>query len=187
MTRLASQYTLWLLLALPGLFLVLAWKSDFWTYGQVVSKSGLWSAQLLILTLAVTPLRRVFGATGPTRFLLRRRRDFGIATFLYGLLHTIVYLVQKAEIGRILAEAQEFWLAAGWIAILIFGVLAAISNDFFVRKLRQNWKRLQRLVYAAAVLTFVHWTISAFDPLTAYVHIAVLLGIEAVRFIPRRA
>ena len=43
------------------------------------------------------------------------------------------------------------------------------------------WRRLHRLVYPAAVLTFLHWVLAAFDPMTAYIHIAVLAVIELVR------
>ncbi|CDX58009.1 Sulfoxide reductase heme-binding subunit YedZ (fragment) [Mesorhizobium plurifarium] len=65
-----SQYVLWALLSLPGLFLIVAWIGGFWAYGRAVSQSGEWSAQLLILTLAVTPLRRLLGATALTRYLV---------------------------------------------------------------------------------------------------------------------
>ncbi|CDX58008.1 hypothetical protein MPL3365_290045 [Mesorhizobium plurifarium] len=69
---------------------------------------------------------------------------------------------------------------------MIFIALAATSNDFAVRTLRRNWKRLHRVVYLAALLLFVHWVLSAFDPLAAYLHLTVLLALEAVRFPPNR-
>lgn len=186
MNQTASQYALWLVLSLPGLFLIIFLASDFWTYGQAVSKSGEWSAQLLILTLAVTPLRRMFGATGLIRFLLRGRRDLGVATFFYTALHTSIYIGRKADIGLIATEAQELWLAAGWVAMVALSVLAATSNNFSVRILRNNWKLLHRLAYASALLIFIHWVLSAFDPFAAYLHLALLLSIEALRFLPTR-
>jgi methionine sulfoxide reductase heme-binding subunit len=182
-----SHYALWALLSLPGLCLVFAWTSGLWTYGQAVSQSGEWSAQLLILTLAVTPLRRMLGATVLTQFLTRRRRAVGVATFCYAALHTVIYVVQKADMVRMVSEARELWLAVGWVALLLFAALAATSNDAAVRALRRNWKRLHRMVYPAALLVFVHWILSAFDPSTAYLHLAVLLAIETVKFVPRRA
>jgi len=187
MNQRVVRFFFWMALVLPAIFLVLAWQRDIWTYGQAVSKSGEWSAQLLIATLAVTPLRRLLGATAVTRFLVRRRRNLGVATFLYALLHTIIYVLQKADLGRITSEAQEFWLATGWAAMLALLVVAAISNDYFVRLLRQNWKRVQRLVYPVAILVFIHWTISAFDPLAAYLHLALLFVIEVIRFFPRKS
>ena len=61
MTRLlASQPLLWVLLALPGLWAVARWATGAATYGGVVSDTGLWAAWLLIVTMAVTPLRLLF-------------------------------------------------------------------------------------------------------------------------------
>ena len=59
--------------------------------------------------------------------------------------------------------------------------LAATSSDAAVRALKRSWKRLHRLVYPAAVLAFAHWALTAFDPGTAYLHIAALAAIELVR------
>ena len=50
-----------------------------------------------------------------------------------------------------------------------------------VRALGRAWKRLHRLVYPAAILAFLHWVLTAYDPATAYVHVAILTAIEAVR------
>ena len=47
----------------------------------------------------------------------------------------------------------------------------------------RNWKRLHRFVYAGAILLFVHWALSAFDPTTAYIHLAILAALEAIRIV----
>jgi sulfoxide reductase heme-binding subunit YedZ len=177
---------LWAVLAAPGLWLVGAWITGAATYGEVVSQSGLWSIEFFILALAVSPARRLFGVRAWTTYLLRRRRDLGVAAFCYGAGHTIVYLIRKADLNRILTEAREAWLLAGWAALAILAILAVTSNDASLRLLKRNWKRLHRFVYPAALLVFVHWVMSAFDPLAAYAHLAVLAGIEAIRFWPRR-
>jgi sulfoxide reductase heme-binding subunit YedZ len=165
----------------PGIWLLARLASGAATYGEVVSDSGVWSAQLLILTLAITPLRLAFGHRRWVAWLARRRRDFGVATFAYAAAHTVVYVARKADLQLILEEGREPWLMAGWIALAVFLPLAATSNDAAMRLLRRAWKRVHRLVYVGAFLTFVHWALSTFDPLVAYIHIGVLASLEAVR------
>lgn len=178
-----SHPLLWALLALPGAWMLSRWASGASTYGEVVSDSGVWAAQLLILTMAVTPARLLFRRGEWLIWLVRRRRDFGVAAFAYAFGHTAVYVIRKYDWGLILEEAMEPWLLVGWIALAIFLPLAVTSNDASVRLLRRNWKRLHRLVYAGAILVFVHWALSAFDPLIAYVHVGVLLSLEATRIV----
>ena len=72
-------------------------------------------------------------------------------------------------------------MLAGWLAFALFVPLAATSNDMATRALKRTWKRLHRLVYPAAILTFLHWVLAAFDPATAYIHIAIITAIELVR------
>jgi sulfoxide reductase heme-binding subunit YedZ len=50
-----------------------------------------------------------------------------------------------------------------------------------MRALKRSWKRLHRLVYPAAILTFLHWMWASFDPTTAYIHAAILAAIELLR------
>jgi sulfoxide reductase heme-binding subunit YedZ len=177
----APRLLLWAILAIPGATLLVLYATGTYSYGQVVGESGEWAARLLILTLAVTPLRMVFRKGPIIRWLVRRRRDFGVATFAYALGHTIVYLIRKADPGLIIEEAVDPWLLAGWIAMAILLALALTSTDGAVRALGRWWKRLHRFVYAAAVLLFVHWLLSAFDPTAAYVHLAILAALELAR------
>ncbi|MGD2133523.1 MAG: ferric reductase-like transmembrane domain-containing protein [Maricaulaceae bacterium] len=173
--------TLWLVLSLPAAASSYFYLTGETSYGQFIHSSGDYAVWLLMATLAVTPLRLMTGSAGWVMWLMRRRRDLGVATFAYALLHTVVYLERKASLGLIWTEAQEPGLATGWIAGLIFAVLAITSNDISVRKLGPAWKRLHRVVYFGAILTFVHWLLVAFDPTTAILHAAALAAIEAVR------
>lgn len=174
---------LWLVLALPGLGMAWAWlfTPDAYGYGHAIGDSGDWAAWLLLLTLAVTPLRLLFRGHGWTTWLLRRRRDLGVASFAYAAGHTALYLWNKAEVARIVGEMVQPQYLTGWLALALFIPLAITSNDVSVRRLRRSWKKLHRLVYPAAVLTFLHWALTAFDPMTAYIHIGILAAIEILR------
>ena len=137
--------------------------------------------RLLIATLAITPLNLAFPKAGWLRWLLLQRRDIGLVTFLYALAHVVVYLVDEADLEKVLEEAMSPGLWTGWIAFLIFLPLAATSNNMSVRALGQRWKRLHQGVYLAAVLTFIHWILTAFDPTAGVVHFAVLIAILLAR------
>ncbi len=178
-----SRALLWLGLALPGLWMLYRWTTspDVYGYGHIIADSGDWAAWLLMLTLVVTPLRLLFPKRGWVIWLMRRRRDFGVASFAYAAGHTIIYLADKASFDAILADMMSAEYLTGWLAFALFVPLAVTSNDIAVRALKRSWKRLHRLVYPAAILTFVHWVLTAYDPTTAIIHIVVLAVIELGR------
>ena len=184
MTAIAgSRPLLWLVLALPGLWILWRWAAtpDAYGYGHAIGDSGDWAAWLLMLTLAVTPLRLLFRRRSWSAWLMRRRRDFGVASFAYAAGHTIIYLANKPSLDAILSDLGLADILIGWLALALFVPLAATSNDVAVRALGRSWKRLHRLVYPAAILTFLHWVLASFDPTTAYIHIGILAAIELVR------
>lgn len=182
-TRLASRPVLWLVLALPGASILLRWAvtPDLYGFGHAIGESGDWAAWLLMLTLAVTPIRLLFRRQAWAIWLMRRRRYLGVASFAYAAGHTAIYLYDKGSLTIVLNQMAQPDMLFGWLALALFMPLAATSNDISVRAMKRAWKRLHRLVYPAAILTFLHWVLAAFDPTTAYVHIAVLAAIELVR------
>ena len=184
----ASRALLWLVLALPGLWILWRWAAtpEAYGFGHAIGDSGDWAAWLLMLTLAVTPLRLVFRGTKWTNWLMRRRRDIAVASFAYAAGHTVIYLADKASLDIVLAELGLPELLTGWLALALFVPLAATSNNVSVRALKRSWKRLHRLVYPAAILTFLHWVLTAYDPTTAYIHAGILAAIEIVRIALQR-
>lgn len=178
MTR--GRLFLWLALALPALWIGWQWIAtpESYGFGHAIKDSGDWAAWLLLLTLAVTPLRLAFRRARWTLWLMKRRRDLGVASFAYAAIHTAIYLVDKASLAVILEQAAGTDLLTGWLALAIFLPLAITSNDRSMRAMKRGWKRLHRLVHPAAVLVFVHWALTAFDPVTAYIHIGILAAIE---------
>lgn len=179
----ASRPLLWLLLGLPAAWILYRWATapDTYGYGHAIGDSGDLAVWLLMLTLAVTPLRLLFRRRIWSAWLMQRRRDFGVASFAYASGHTIIYLAKKASLDAILADLTLPDILVGWLALALFVPLAATSNDIATRALKRSWKRLHRLVYPAAILTFLHWVLAAYDPTTAYIHIAALAAIELVR------
>lgn len=184
LVRLLNAYWfVWLVLALPGAVLTYRYASGSTFYGEYLHVTGELGVWLLMLTLAVTPLKLVFRGAGWVLWLARRRRYIGVAAFGYSLLHAGAYLERQAAFAPIVTEAAEPALATGWIALLVMLALAVTSNDTAVRRLRAGWKWLHRTVYAAAVLTFAHWILTAFDPTAAYVHLGILAALQAIRLV----
>ena len=172
---------LWFVLLLPALWMLNAWRIEAMFYGEVLHFTGELSARLLMLSMAVTPFRLMFPNASWPNWLLQRRRYIGIAAFFYAALHTVVYLDRKRDISLILDEAGDFAMWTGWVAFLIFVVLAVTSNDASVKALQRTWKKIHRYVYLAALLTFAHWIFAAFDFVPGLIHFAILLGLELYR------
>lgn len=185
-TTLNSRYFLWIVLALPFIWLVNAYRVGDLFYGEVIHVSGEFSARLLILALAVTPLRFMFSNAGWPAWLLQRRRYFGVASFMYALLHTVVYIQKKASLTLIWQEGMSFNMWSGWLAFCVFLALAITSNDSSVRRLKRTWKKLHRWVYPAALLVFAHWVFIAFDFVPGLVHFLIVLSLQAYRLWKRR-
>ncbi len=173
----------WLLLAAPGAFLIWRYATGVMGYGSFVTWSGDIAVWLLILALAVTPLRTLFSG-GWTRFFVRRRRDFGVASFAYACGHLVVYAMRKADVDLILSEATGLGMLAGWLAFFIFIPLALTSNNLSIRLLKGSWRKLHWLVYPAAALTMAHWFLTAYEPTVAIVHAVILGVLLGLRFAP---
>jgi sulfoxide reductase heme-binding subunit YedZ len=95
----------------------------------------------------------------------------------------LAYLWKLASVAKILEEGAQPEMWTGWIALVIFLALAITSNKASTRKLGRRWKSLHRLVYLAAVLTFVHWLLVAFNPASGLVHAGILIALETFRVV----
>lgn len=181
------KYFLWLLLALPLLWLSNEFRAGDLFYGEVMHLSGEFSVRLLMIALAATPLRLLFSNARWPNWLLHQRRYIGVASFAYAALHTVVYVNHKRDLDLIISEAADFSMWTGWVALVIFVALAITSNDASVRRLRRRWKKLHRWVYLAALLTFAHWIFAAFDFLPGLIHLSLILALECYRLWKHRS
>ncbi len=151
---------------------------------DVCGKTGL---NLLLITLAVTPLRRW---TGINR-LITFRRPLGLFAFFYVTLHFVTYVVldlglifQPALAGQILLAdiAERPYITVGFTAFVLLIPLAATSTRALQRRLGRNWAKLHRLIYVVAVLGIIHyyWQVKSdldfVQPLIYATILAVLLG-----------
>lgn len=172
----------WLLLSVPALVSLIGfWRGDVIAM-DMLHPTGEWSARFMILAMILSPLLSVIGPKPWLNWLVRRRRALGVASFLYALLHLVFYLVDMGNLDDILAEFWALGIWTGWAAMLLFVPLAMTSNDASLRRLKAGWKRLQRLVYPAALLVLVHWIFIHNNLGPALVHFIPLAMIVAARF-----
>ncbi len=146
-----------MLLALPALLLELAWWQGRIDTMDMLHPTGEWSARFMILAMMIGPMLGLFGPRLGLNWLLARRRYLGVAAFCYALMHLIFYFVDMGNLDDMLAEFWAPGIWTGWAALLLMIPLAVTSNNAAMRSLKAGWKRLQRLVYPAALLTLLHW------------------------------
>jgi len=121
----------------------------------VIHETGEWAVRFLLLSLAVTPLRRI----GKWPRLVLVRRMVGLAALAYGLAHLMLYAVElNLDIARVASEIlRRIYLTIGFAALLGLAALGATSTDRAVRRLGRNWGRLHSIAYVIAVLALLHF------------------------------
>lgn len=178
----AGKGVLWAALAVPAVFVLhrYATTPDIWP-GDLLHPTGEWSARMIIVALMLTPLGHLFPANRAVRWLIRHRRAFGVAGFGYAVLHLIFYVLDMEGVAAMLAEIGAPGIWTGWLALLCLLPPALASNDAAMRRLRENWKRVQRLAYPAAILTLAHWLLVHDGMTSALVQFAPLILLQALR------
>ncbi len=155
---------------------------------DMLHPTGEWSARFMIVAMVLSPLLSLLGPRRWLSWLIQRRRALGVAAFAYAALHLAFYLIDMGNIDDIIAEFLALGIWTGWAAMLLFIPLALTSNDASMRALKAGWKRLQRLVYPAALLVLVHWIFIHNNLGPALVHFVPLALLVAARlFLPRKS
>ena len=149
----------------------------------ITHQTGLWTLRFLMITLAVTPVRRITG----WHAVIRLRRMLGLFGFFYACLHFLTYLVldQFFAFDAIVADiAKRPYITVGFTGFVLLIPLAATSTAGMIRRLGKRWQRLHRLIYVAAFCGVLHylWLVKADlrDPRVYSITLAVLLGIRVV-------
>jgi methionine sulfoxide reductase heme-binding subunit len=179
-----STLALWVVLALPGLAMIgPLLGDDARAFHRLLHPTGEWAARFMIVGMMASGLMLLFKGRHWPRWLVHHRRDIGVAAFVYASLHTLVYMIDRGSLDRIIEALPQTGIWTGWLAMLLFVPLAATSNNAAQRLLHAGWKALQRLSYPAAVLVLVHWAAlhdwGSWSP--AAVHFGPLIGLWAYR------
>jgi sulfoxide reductase heme-binding subunit YedZ len=146
-------------------------------------ETGTWALRFLVITLAVTPVRRV---TGWNR-VIQYRRMLGLFAFFYAFVHFLTYLILDLSLafGALLADvAKRPFIMAGMLAFVLMIPLAITSTKGWIRRLGKRWLMLHRLIYVSGISAAVHylWKVKVIvgPPVYYAAVIAILLGFRIV-------
>src|SRR5215475_14464625 len=174
---------------------VLTWKGFEGGLGAnpidvITRTTGRWTLTFLLITLSVTPVRRITGMA----WLIRFRRMLGLFAFFYGSLHlmTYVWLDKFFDVHEMLHDiAKRRFITAGMTAWTLMLPLALTSTAGWIRRLGgKRWQLLHRLIYLSAAAGVIHfiWLVKADlrRPLTYGAILAVLLAYRLLVWIRTR-
>ena len=144
--------------------------------------TGDWVLRFLLITLCITPLRRLTGWSQ----LIKLRRMLGLYAFFYAFLHFLVWfwLDRELQLGDVIEDIlKRPYITVGFSAFVMLIPLAITSNRFSIRRLKQRWQKLHKLVYPIAALGVLHflWLVKAdvLEPVIYGIILIILLGIRA--------
>jgi methionine sulfoxide reductase heme-binding subunit len=122
---------------------------------EVTHRTGFTALTLLMVTLAVTPARRLTGWNP----LVQVRRLLGLFAFLYAMVHFLIYLFDQGfDPGFIVEDVVKHpYVTVGFTALLLLIPLAVTSTQASIRRLGKRWVKLHRLIYPIAGLGVVHF------------------------------
>ena len=171
---------------------LLAWAAYTQNLGanpieKITHATGDWTLRFLLITLSITPLRKLLGVP----WLIKFRRMLGLFAFFYACLHftTYIWLDKFFNLHEMLADvAKRKFITVGFTAFVLLIPLAATSTAGWIRRLGgKRWQALHRLVYFSAIAGVIHyvWLVKADirEPLEYGAILALLLGYRVVMWI----
>ena len=156
---------------------------------EIQDRFGYWALRFILITLAVTPLRRLLGWNWLPRF----RRMLGLFTFFYAFTHFLTWLVLDRELrlADIVEDITERpFITLGFTAVVLLVALAITSFAAIRRRMGRNWQTLHNAVYAVGLLGVWHywWQVKkdVTEPLIYAVILAALLGVRLFWYSKRK-
>lgn len=142
-------------------------------------QTGRWALKFLLISLAITPVRRLTG----WNLVIQHRRMLGLFAFFYATLHLASYIVldQYFALDAMMADiVKRPFITVGFAAFMLMAPLALTSTKGWIRRLGRRWQLLHRLIYVSAICAVVHfaWKVKVFtgDPVLYAAILTVLLG-----------
>ena len=141
---------------------------------DIILTTGIWALRLLLITLAITPLRRLTGWS----VLIQYRRMLGLFAFFYACVHVVNYmafdrLFQVSEIVNDISERP--FITAGMTALALMFPLAVTSTKSWIRRLGRRWQTLHRLAYLSSAAACLHFIWKVKVPIGEPIYYAAIL------------
>ena len=146
---------------------------------EILHRLGRWGLRILLITLAVTPVRQITGLY----WLIRIRRMLGLFALFYVTMHLLTYAIldQSLDLAAVAEDIVERpYITLGMTAIVLLIPLGITSTDGMMRRLGRRWQQIHYLIYPAAILGVTHfyWQVKKDirEPLIYATILTVLLG-----------
>jgi sulfoxide reductase heme-binding subunit YedZ len=146
---------------------------------DIILTTGIWALRFLLITLAITPVRRLTGVN----VVIQYRRMLGLFAFFYACVHLFSYMLfdRLFQIGEVLTDiADRPFIMAGMTALALMIPLAVTSTKGWIRRLGRRWQTLHRIVYFSAAAACLHfaWNVKVVvgEPVYYAAILAMLLG-----------
>lgn len=180
-TILNKKLFFWLLLLIPAVLMLNAYRLGRLDAMEMLHPTGEWSVRLMILAMMIGPLADLLGRKPWLQWLVQRRRHLGVAAFGYAILHLLFYVIDMGTIADMLDEIDLASIWTGWLAFFIMLLPALASNQASMRWLRKGWKRVQQLAYPAALFSMAHWILLEWEIGPVFVHFGPLIILNIAR------
>jgi sulfoxide reductase heme-binding subunit YedZ len=155
----------------------------------ILDRFGNWALRFIMITLTITPLRRMSGWNWLSRF----RRMLGLFTFFYAFMHFVTWFVLDREMrfNDVVEDLTERpFITLGFTAVLLLIALAVTSFTTIRRRMGKRWQSLHNMAYVIGILGVWHywWQVKkdVTEPLIYAAILTVLLGARIIRFWHRR-
>src|SRR4051794_37937730 len=155
----------------------------------ITHQTGLWTLILLLVTLSITPLRKLTGQY----WLIQFRRMIGLFAFFYAVLHftTYIWLDQSFDVNSMVKDVYKRpFITMGFLAFVLLIPLAVTSTKGWIRRLGRRWQALHRLIYVSAICATIHFIwkvkVATGDPTVYATIVAALLGFRVAWSVRKR-
>jgi sulfoxide reductase heme-binding subunit YedZ len=138
--------------------------------------TGIWALRFLIVTLLVTPVRRITGWNRVIQF----RRMLGLFTFFYASVHFAIYIgIDQFFAFRFIVKdvVKRPFITMGFTAFVLMIPLAITSTKGWIRRLGRRWVVLHRLIYVSAVCAAIHYLWKVKVMIGSPVYYAIVIGV----------
>ena len=184
----------WILCLTPLSYLIFSLYQDLGAnpVETITNFTGIWTLRLIMITLAITPLRWMTGINQ----LINYRRILGLFAFFYGCLHFTTFFLfdHQFDFAAMFEDVKRRpYITAGFTAFVLMIPLAVTSTQGWIRRMGgKNWNLLHRLIYITALAAVLHyyWKVSIkqppVNPRNYAILVAVLLAIRIWRNFARK-
>ena len=155
----------------------------------ILDRFGNWALRFIMITLAVTPLRRISGWNWLSRF----RRMLGLFSFFYAFMHFVTWYVLDREmrVADIIEDLIERpFITVGFTALVLLTALALTSFTAIRQRMGKRWQSLHNMVYVIGILGVWHywWQVKkdVTEPIIYAAILAILLAARIIRHLHRR-